>query len=130
VAFFSAVDIDHVLRKEPNMTCLTPSHEEKISEGISCTITDTINALSQSDILSSQNCLLGDSRETPAVNVRPESILDLLKKVNMPSKDCDLPFLKAQMYKDYKQHINPFLSGNKETEKVVKYRNKKKQQLE
>jgi DNA polymerase gamma 1 len=128
VAFFSAVDIDHVLRKEPNMTCLTPSHEEKISEGVSCTITDTINVLSQRDTLSSQDCLLGDSRETLAANVEQSTILDLLEKVNMPSKDCDLQFLKAQMYKDYKQHINPSMSGNKETEKVVKYRNKKKQQ--
>ncbi|EFW99542.1 DNA polymerase gamma [Grosmannia clavigera kw1407] len=32
-AFFSAVDIDHVLRKEVDMDCVTPSHKEKIPHG-------------------------------------------------------------------------------------------------
>ncbi|KAJ9634963.1 DNA-directed DNA polymerase gamma mip1 [Knufia peltigerae] len=32
-AFFSAVDIDHVLRKEVDMDCVTPSHPEKIPHG-------------------------------------------------------------------------------------------------
>lgn len=129
MAFFSAVDIDHVLRKEPNMTCLTPSQEEKISEGTSCTIMDTIHTLAQSDHLSPQDCLLGESRETSAVNVKRENILHLLKKKNLQTKNCDLTFLNAQMYKNYKQHINPSLIGNRETEKVVKYKNKKKPEL-
>jgi DNA polymerase gamma 1 len=33
VAFFSAVDIDHVLRKEVNMDCVTPSHPTPIPFG-------------------------------------------------------------------------------------------------
>jgi len=33
VAFFSAVDIDHVLRKEVEMDCITPSHLEPIPPG-------------------------------------------------------------------------------------------------
>jgi DNA polymerase gamma 1 len=33
VAFFSAVDVDHVLRKEPQMPCQTPSHTQKIEPG-------------------------------------------------------------------------------------------------
>ena len=37
-AFFSAVDIDHVLRKEVNMDCITPSHTEKIPHGESLDI--------------------------------------------------------------------------------------------
>ncbi|KAG9236574.1 DNA polymeras-like protein gamma [Amylocarpus encephaloides] len=32
-AYFSAVDIDHVLRKEVGMDCVTPSHHEKIPHG-------------------------------------------------------------------------------------------------
>ncbi|KAF7506861.1 DNA-directed DNA polymerase gamma mip1 [Endocarpon pusillum] len=32
-AYFSAIDIDHVLRKEVNMDCITPSHPEKIPHG-------------------------------------------------------------------------------------------------
>ena len=37
-AFFSAVDIDHVLRKEVDMDCITPSHPEKIPPGESLDI--------------------------------------------------------------------------------------------
>ncbi|KAL7929996.1 DNA polymerase family A domain-containing protein [Trichoderma chlorosporum] len=37
-AFFSAVDIDHVLRKEVNMDCITPSHQTPISHGESLDI--------------------------------------------------------------------------------------------
>lgn len=37
-AFFSEVDIDHVLRKEVSMNCVTPSHPESIPPGESYTI--------------------------------------------------------------------------------------------
>lgn len=37
-AYFSAVDIDHVLRKEVDMDCVTPSHKEKIRHGESLDI--------------------------------------------------------------------------------------------
>jgi DNA polymerase gamma 1 len=38
-AYFSAVDIDHVLRKEVDMDCITPSNKEKIPHGESLDIT-------------------------------------------------------------------------------------------
>lgn len=38
VTFFSAVDIDHVLRKEVNMPCITPSHPHEIPSGESLDI--------------------------------------------------------------------------------------------
>ncbi|PSN59410.1 DNA polymeras-like protein gamma [Corynespora cassiicola Philippines] len=37
-AYFSAVDIDHVLRKEVDMDCVTPSHRDKIPHGESLDI--------------------------------------------------------------------------------------------
>ncbi|KAF2199740.1 hypothetical protein GQ43DRAFT_482183 [Delitschia confertaspora ATCC 74209] len=37
-AYFSAVDIDHVLRKEVDMDCVTPSHPDKIPHGESLDI--------------------------------------------------------------------------------------------
>ncbi|KAI9837289.1 MAG: DNA-directed DNA polymerase gamma mip1 [Sarea resinae] len=37
-AYFSAVDIDHVLRKEVDMDCITPSHPDKIPHGESLDI--------------------------------------------------------------------------------------------
>lgn len=39
VAYFSAVDIDHVLRKAADMPCVTPSHPESIPSGESLDIT-------------------------------------------------------------------------------------------
>lgn len=38
VAYFSAVDVDHVLRKEVDMDCVTPSHPESIPSGESLDI--------------------------------------------------------------------------------------------
>ncbi|CEP07021.1 hypothetical protein [Parasitella parasitica] len=125
VAFFSAVDIDHVLRKEPNMTCLTPSHEEKISEGVSCTVLDTIDKLSSKKD-EPQECLLGNSVETNGVHISQKHITDIITRTNTndDTKSCNLPFLKAQMYKTYQSHIDPSLSGNRATEQVVKNRHK------
>ncbi|OBR13682.1 DNA polymerase family A [Colletotrichum higginsianum IMI 349063] len=39
VAYFSAIDIDHVLRKEVDMDCVTPSHKTAIPPGESIDIT-------------------------------------------------------------------------------------------
>ncbi|KAI9483935.1 MAG: DNA polymerase family A-domain-containing protein [Benjaminiella poitrasii] len=123
VAFFSAVDIDHVLRKEPHMTCLTPSHEEKISEGISCKVTDTIKVLSSGN--SDTECLLGQSHKTTGTQVSQETVSDIMKKTFSPSRSTDLLFLKAQIYKNYKSCIDPSRNGNGETEKIVKKKQKK-----
>ena len=41
-AFFSAVDVDHVFRKEVNMTCLTPSNPDSIPFGESLDISDSL----------------------------------------------------------------------------------------
>ena len=42
-AYFSAVDIDHVLRKEVDMDCVTPSHPQKIPHGENLTITQLLD---------------------------------------------------------------------------------------
>ena len=42
-AFFSSVDIDHVLRKEVDMDCITPSHPNKIPHGETLTITQLLD---------------------------------------------------------------------------------------
>jgi DNA polymerase gamma 1 len=45
-AYFSAVDIDHVLRKEVDMDCVTPSHPDKIAPGESL---DMLQILAKGD---------------------------------------------------------------------------------
>jgi hypothetical protein len=42
VAFFSSVDLDHVMRKEVDMDCITPSQPEKIPHGQRSDIYDTV----------------------------------------------------------------------------------------
>ena len=42
-AYFSAVDIDHVLRKEVDMDCITPSNPEKIPHGESVSINQLLD---------------------------------------------------------------------------------------
>ncbi|KAJ1756079.1 DNA-directed DNA polymerase gamma mip1, partial [Coemansia sp. RSA 1824] len=42
VAFFSAVDVDHVLRKEVDMPCVTPTNPDPIAPGECFTISDTL----------------------------------------------------------------------------------------
>ncbi|KAI8968551.1 DNA polymerase family A-domain-containing protein [Mycotypha africana] len=128
VAFFSAVDIDHVFRKEPSMTCLTPSHEVKISEGVSCTIQDTIAALT-SETDNHKKCLLGKSKKTSGSNIPQETVQAIIDQISTPKIDINLPFLKAQMYKDYKKHMDPSINGNRETEEKV-YRRRRVRKIE
>ena len=44
VAFFSAVDVDHVLRKEVTLDCVTPSQPTPIPPGRSVTFEDAVQA--------------------------------------------------------------------------------------
>ncbi|ORE01434.1 hypothetical protein BCV72DRAFT_321493 [Rhizopus microsporus var. microsporus] len=121
VAFFSAVDIDHVLRKEPNMPCLTPSNEEKISEGVSCSLLDTIREL-EADMGPANNleCLLGNSESLEQMKIDEKTIKSLMDKTKKRKTKVDLNFIKAQMYKDYKNHFEQTLKGNRETEEVIR----------
>ena len=46
VAFFSSIDIDHVLRKETHMSCITPSNPEGVPPGKSLNIYQILEATS------------------------------------------------------------------------------------
>ncbi|ORX48576.1 hypothetical protein DM01DRAFT_1309624 [Hesseltinella vesiculosa] len=121
VAFFSAVDIDHVLRKEPTMTCSTPSHEEQIEQGVVCTIDDTLAQLEQDTRLDRDDvCLLGPERPTAGRTMDVTSLMQSLGCGQPRSHLADEPFLKAQMYRDYREHVKAYFHGGKETEERVK----------
>lgn len=126
VGFFSAVDIDHVLRKEPNMHCLTPSNLTKIEEGKSCTIYDTISQLTkQTEVSGYEEQLLGPERTTLATQLSEEDIakqLAELKQLLPESRMCDLDYLHAQMFREFKPNKNPSKRGGRSTE--VKYNKK------
>ena len=92
-AFFSAVDIDHVLRKEVNMDCVTPSHPTKIPHGESVDIIQLLNK--------GQEAILDNS-------VIPHKTLDLEKWSYIPRQPVmegiqstpEMSFLKAQITAD------------------------------
>ncbi|KAI9492160.1 DNA polymerase family A-domain-containing protein [Zychaea mexicana] len=120
VAFFSAVDIDHVLRKEPSMPCTTPSHEEKIKEGVTCTVDDTLCELEAVTQQSRNNvCLLGDARETTGRKIDDKVIKRNLQKLQKPREPCSLDFLKAQMHENYRATLSPASPQGRETEEIV-----------
>lgn len=89
-AYFSAVDIDHVLRKEVDMDCVTPSHPEKIPHGESLDINQLLDkgasAFLDPQILPRTPIVLDQYHYTPRTPV----MADLRKQANMD-------FLKAQI---------------------------------
>ncbi|KAJ5782730.1 DNA-directed DNA-polymerase family A mitochondria [Penicillium paradoxum] len=95
-AYFSAVDIDHVLRKEVDMDCVTPSHPHKIPHGETLDITQLLEK--------DQEAFLDPSiipQSPPNPDQYPytprESVMSALQASN------DIDFIKAQITKDDKE---------------------------
>lgn len=91
-AYFSAVDIDHVLRKEVDMDCITPSHKTAIPHGESIDI---------------QQLLLQPSAhlDPSIVSTDPPNPSGIVYEPRIPvmeslQKSTDLMFLKAQITAD------------------------------
>lgn len=95
-AYFSAVDIDHVLRKEVDMDCVTPSHPHKIPHGE----TFDISRLLDKD----QEAFL-DPSITPKSPPQPEKYAYTPRESVMSTLQAsdDLAFIKAQITKDDKE---------------------------
>jgi DNA polymerase gamma 1 len=94
-AYFSAVDIDHVLRKEVDMDCITPSHHEKIPHGESVDITTLLSKPS--------------SRLDPSIiPTDPPNLSSIVYTPRIPvmetlQSNSDINFLKAQITADDKE---------------------------
>ena len=95
-AYFSAVDIDHVLRKEVDMDCVTPSHPEKIPHGESLSINQLLDkgsaAYLDPAIQPSSPINLDQHAYTP----RPPVMAELLASPN-------IDYLKAQISSSTKE---------------------------
>lgn len=91
-AYFSAVDIDHVLRKEVDMDCITPSHPNKIPHGESLDIT---TLLSKPESYLDPSIIPTDPPNVSAIPYWPRvPVMDTLKS------NADVNFLKAQITAD------------------------------
>ncbi|KAL6721632.1 DNA-directed DNA polymerase gamma mip1 [Lecanora helva] len=107
-AYFSAVDIDHVLRKEVDMDCVTPSHPEKVPHGESLTITELLDKGSAAYL---------DPQTAPRTPIN----LDCYSYTPKPSvmselrAQTDINFLKAQISSDTKELNNIIKDANSKT---------------
>lgn len=93
-AYFSAIDIDHVLRKEVDMDCVTPSHTQAIPHGESLDIQQLLHKGDQA--------ILDDSIE-PVEPPRPD-LYDYTPRVPvmaaLQTEDGDERYLRAQITSD------------------------------
>ncbi|KAF2148187.1 DNA polymerase gamma [Myriangium duriaei CBS 260.36] len=92
-AYFSAVDIDHVLRKEVDMDCITPSHKTSIAPGESI---DIVQLLEKGD-----HALL-DDKIKPKNAPTPEKYSYTTRATVMSSLSAseDVDYLRAQITAD------------------------------
>ncbi|PVH73851.1 DNA polymeras-like protein gamma [Cadophora sp. DSE1049] len=94
-AYFSAVDIDHVLRKEVDMDCITPSNHEKIPHGESIDITN---------LLAKPSSYLDPSIiPTDPPNVASIPYTHRVPVMETLSSNTEINFLKAQITADDKE---------------------------
>ena len=98
-AYFSGVDIDHVLRKEVDMDCVTPSHPNKIPCGESLTITELLQKEQQAYL---------DPAIVPTMPPEPEKYEYRPQQSVMANfaRNTDTDFLRAQISSDTKELNN------------------------
>ena len=103
------------------MPCTTPSHEETIKEGVSCTVEDTLRELEQATQKSRNDiCLLGEGQPTFGKTIDNKLIEGSIKKLQQQRKVCGIEFLKAQMHQDYKSVLNSGLpKGTQQTKEII-----------
>jgi DNA polymerase gamma 1 len=96
-AFFSAVDLDHVLRKEVDMDCVTPSHPEKIPHGESL----DINQL----LAKGQEALLdpGIVPKTGPIDLSQYSYTPRQSVMSSLNGSNDVGYIRAQITDDEKE---------------------------
>ncbi|KAF4975168.1 hypothetical protein FZEAL_8008 [Fusarium zealandicum] len=96
-AYFSAVDIDHVLRKEVDMDCITPSHQTPILPGESIDIT---TLLKKGDMAKLDPAIVPDAKHAPKLDhIEYTPRVSVMQGIQ-EAADESLAFLKAQITND------------------------------
>ncbi|KAL3451839.1 DNA polymerase family A-domain-containing protein [Aspergillus insuetus] len=95
-AYFSQVDIDHVLRKEVDMDCVTPSHPQKIPHGESL---DIVQLLNKGDEARLDPSIIPTSPPSPEkhIYIPRATVMSALETSSNPA------LVKAQITKDDKE---------------------------
>ncbi|KAF4572657.1 DNA-directed DNA polymerase gamma mip1 [Pleurotus pulmonarius] len=105
VAFFSAVDVDHVLRKEVDLPCVTPSQPTPIAPGESLDILRILEKTEGGAFLREESGVGGVQRgEAPSAFAHPDCLVH-----RAPSA----AFLQAQSTSDFEEikHLSKQASG-------------------
>lgn len=103
-AFFSAVDIDRVLRKEVDMSCVTPSNPVPIPPGESI---DIYNLLEKGDLARLDERVVPDPRHAPRLDDIPytprKPVMQELREAEAAAAadpGAELRFIRAQICND------------------------------
>ncbi|KAK5085695.1 DNA-directed DNA polymerase gamma mip1 [Lithohypha guttulata] len=100
-AFFSAVDIDFVLRKEVDMDCVTPSHRTPIPPGESL---DIYQLLAKGDqAILNQDTIPEDKSVLELDNMQYIPRVPVMESLTSGSSTNDLRYLRAQLATDEKE---------------------------
>ncbi|KAI4132634.1 MAG: hypothetical protein LQ338_000574 [Usnochroma carphineum] len=102
-AYFSAVDIDHVLRKEVDMDCVTPSHPNKIAHGESLNMEELLEKGDQARL--DPSTIAQSPPRIEQYTYAPRTSV-----MNELQKSTDLTYLKAQLTSGEKE-LRELISG-------------------
>ncbi|KPM37707.1 DNA polymerase gamma, mitochondrial [Neonectria ditissima] len=93
-AYFSAVDIDHVLRKEVDMKCITPSHPDAIAPGESI---DIVALLEKGNEARLDPAIVPDPKRAPKLDhIQFTPRVPVMQAIRNTDGES-IPFLKAQI---------------------------------
>lgn len=96
-AFFSAIDIDHVLRKEVDMDCITPSHPDAIPPGESLDIQTLLDMGAEAQLDPS---VVPDARFAPKLDEISYTPRTPIMQKLQESSGSSTRFIKAQIASD------------------------------
>ncbi|ROW12575.1 hypothetical protein VMCG_00078 [Cytospora schulzeri] len=100
-AFFSAVDIDHVLRKEVDMPCVTPSHSTPIPPGETI---DIQQLLAKGNEAFLDEAIVPEKYAPKLDGIHYEPRVPVMEELRKEDKStADLAFIKAQITADAKE---------------------------
>ena len=100
VAFFSAVDVDHVLRKEVDMACITPSQPNPIPPGESLDITQVLERTNGGSLMQDGSPM---PAKIPQVEEYEGHLEGYVKVEGLAHRSRSSAFLKAQATADFSE---------------------------
>ncbi|CAN8096729.1 unnamed protein product [Discula destructiva] len=97
-AFFSAIDIDHVLRKEVDLDCVTPSHKDPIPPGESI---DIMQLLARGDEARLDESIIPAQHPPKLDHIVYEPRVPVMEDLKQQdASTADLDFIRAQIVAD------------------------------